>query len=111
MRAGGFSTGGFNFDAKVRRQSMEPVDMFHGHVGAIDVVARGLLRAAAIIEDGRLDAFKAERYAGWNGDFAREVAGEGATLAAVADLALRRNLAPRPRSGRQEWLENLINRF
>ncbi len=111
VRAGGFSTGGFNFDAKVRRQSMEPVDMFHGHVGAIDVVARGLLRAAAIIEDGRLDAFKAERYAGWNGDFAREVAGEGATLAAVADLALRRNLAPRPRSGRQEWLENLINRF
>jgi xylose isomerase len=111
IRAGGFATGGFNFDAKVRRQSMEPVDMFHGHVGAIDVVARGLLRAAAIIEDGRLDAFKAERYAGWDSDFAREVAGEGATLASVADLALQRTLAPRPRSGRQEWLENLINRF
>jgi xylose isomerase len=70
-----------------------------------------LLRAAAIIEDGRLDAFTAERYAGWDSDFAHEVTGEGATLAAVADLAERRDLAPRPRSGRQEWLENLLNRF
>jgi xylose isomerase len=111
VRAGGFTTGGFNFDAKVRRQSMEPIDLFHGHVGAIDVVARGLLRAAAIIEDGRLDAFKQQRYADWDGSFARDVAGEGATLASVADLALQRNLAPQPRSGRQEWLENLLNRF
>ncbi len=111
LRAGGFTTGGFNFDAKVRRQSMDPVDLFHGHVGAIDVVARGLLRAASIIEDGRLDAFKAERYAGWNGDLARAVAGDGVTLAAAADLAEQRNLLPRPRSGRQEMLENLMNRF
>ena len=111
IRAGGFSSGGFNFDAKVRRQSMEPVDMFHGHVGAIDVVARALLRAAAIIEDGRLDAFRAARYAGWDSDFGRELTADGATLAAVADLALQRTLAPRPRSGRQEWLENLVNRY
>ena len=59
LRAGGFTTGGFNFDAKVRRQSMDAIDMLHGHVGAIDVVARGLLRAAAIIEDGQIDRFKA----------------------------------------------------
>jgi len=111
IRAGGFRSGGFNFDAKVRRQSMEPVDMFHGHVGAIDVVARALLRAAAIIEDGRLDAFRAARYAGWDSDFGRELTADGATLAAVADLALQRTLAPRPRSGRQEWLENLVNRY
>ena len=111
LRAGGFTTGGFNFDAKVRRQSLDAVDLFHGHVGAIDVVARGLLRAAAIVEDGRLDAFKAERYAGWDSGFGRSLTGEGASLAAAADQALERNLAPRPRSGRQEMLENLVNRF
>ena len=111
LRAGGFTTGGFNFDAKVRRQSLEAVDLFHGHVGAIDVVARGLLRAAAIIEDGQLDAFRNQRYAGWDGDFARELVGEGASLASAADLAVQRALAPRPRSGRQEMLENLVNRF
>ena len=111
LRAGGFATGGFNFDAKVRRQSLEAVDLLHGHVGAIDVVAKGLLRAAAIIEDGRLDAFKAERYAGWGGEVGRAVAGPAASLAAAADLAVSRNFAPKPRSGRQEMLENLVNRF
>ncbi len=109
LRAGGFTTGGFNFDAKVRRQSMDAVDLFHGHVGAIDVIARALLRAAAIIEDGRLDAFKAERYAGWKGAFGRDVA--GASLENAAEMALSQNLSPAPRSGRQEWLENLISRF
>jgi len=111
LRAGGYTTGGFNFDAKVRRQSMDPVDLFHGHVGAIDVVARGLLRAAAIIEDGRLDAHKADRYAGFDGPLGGTLLGEGATLASIADLVIDRNLAPRPRSGRQEMLENLVNRF
>lgn len=111
LRAGGFETGGFNFDAKVRRQSMEPIDLFHGHVGAIDVVARALLRAAAIIEDGRLDAFRADRYAGWDGALGDELAGPGSSLARAADVALERNLIPRPRSGRQEMLENLLNRF
>ena len=111
LRAGGFTTGGFNFDAKVRRQSLDAVDLLHGHVGAIDVVAKGLLRAAAIIEDGRLDAFKAQRYAGWDGEVGQAVAGPAASLAAAADLAVSRNFAPKPRSGRQEMLENLVNRF
>ena len=87
LRAGGFTTGGFNFDAKVRRQSMDAVDMLHGHVGAIDVVARGLLRAAAIIEDGQLDRFKADRYAGWESPLGRDLVGEGATLAKAAEIA------------------------
>ncbi|MBB5685350.1 xylose isomerase [Sphingobium boeckii] len=111
LRAGGFTTGGFNFDAKVRRQSMEPIDLFHGHVGAIDVVARGLLRAAAIIEDGRLDAFVADRYAGWNGPVGQSVAGPAATLESAADYAIAKAFTPKARSGRQEMLENLINRF
>ena len=111
LRAGGFTTGGFNFDAKVRRQSLDAIDLVHGHVGAIDVVAQGLLRAAAIIEDGRLDAFKAERYAGWDGPVGQALVGPKSSLAAAADLAIERNLKPQPRSGRQEMLENLANRF
>ena len=109
IRAGGFAAGGFNFDAKVRRQSIDAVDLFHGHVGAIDVVARGLLRAAAIIEDGRLDRFKRDRYAGWDGELGQRIA--GLDLAGAADLAVERDLSPQRRSGRQEWLENLANRI
>lgn len=109
LRAGGFTTGGFNFDAKVRRQSMDAVDLFYGHIGGIDTVARGLLNAAALIEDGRIDAIKAERYAGWDGEFGQKLA--GLDLAGIADLAVSSNLDPKPRSGRQERIENLINRF
>ncbi len=109
LRAGGFTTGGFNFDAKVRRQSMEAADLFHGHIGGIDTVARGLLNAAALIEDGRLDAARAERYAGWDGSFGQQM--HRLDLAAIADLAVERAIDPQPRSGRQERLENLINRF
>jgi xylose isomerase len=109
LRAGGFTTGGFNFDAKVRRQSMDAVDLFHGHVGGIDVVAKGLLNAVALIEDGRLDAIKKERYAGWDADFGRKVS--SLDLAGIADLAESAAVNPRPRSGRQERIENIVNRF
>jgi xylose isomerase len=111
LRAGGFSTGGFNFDAKVRRQSVDAVDMFHGHIGGIDTVARALLNAAAIIKDGRIDAFKRERYAGWDGELGRAIHSDTASLGTIADLAIARDLSPQPRSGRQEWLENLLNRL
>ena len=111
IRAGGFTEGGFNFDSKVRRQSIDAADLFHGHIGGIDTVARGLLNAAAIIEDGRLDAFKAERYAGWKGELGAMVHAEGMSLSAIADLVTERELDPQPRSGQQERLENLINRF
>src|SRR4029079_13040671 len=93
---GAFTTGGFNFDSKVRRQSMDPVDLFYGHVGGIDTVARGLLTAAALVEDGRLDAIKAERYAGWSGAFAGKLA--GLDLAGIADLAEAEAIDPKPRS-------------
>ncbi len=110
FRAGGFTTGGFNFDSKVRRQSLDPADLFHGHVGAIDVIARGLLSAAALIEDGRLDALKKERYAGWDGELGTMIHAEGTGLADIADMAIERDLDPRHRSGQQERLENIINR-
>jgi xylose isomerase len=109
LRAGGFTTGGFNFDSKVRRQSMDPVDLFYGHVGGIDVIARALLSAVALIEDGRLDAIKAERYAAWDGAFGKQIG--SLDLAGIADLAETKAIDPKPRSGRQERIENLINRF
>lgn len=109
LRAGGFTSGGFNFDAKVRRQSIDAADLLHGHIGGVDTVARALLRAAAIIEDGRLDRFRAARYAGWEAELGRELA--GLDLAGIADLAVARGFDPQPRSGRQEWLENLVNRI
>ena len=110
LRAGGFTTGGFNFDAKVRRQSIDAADLFHGHIGGIDTLARGLLNAAAIIEDGKLESFRAERYAGWDGELGRMIHAEGTTLAAIADHAVQQGLSPQRKSGRQEWCENLINR-
>ncbi|MCW2337458.1 xylose isomerase [Sphingobium sp. B2D3A] len=109
IRAGGFTTGGFNFDSKVRRQSIDPVDLFYGHIGGIDTVARGLLNAAAIIEDGRIDALRNQRYAGWDGPLGKEIA--ALDLAGIADLAVTRALDPKPASGRQERIENLVNRF
>lgn len=111
IRAGGFTSGGFNFDAKVRRQSIDPVDLFHAHIGGIDTVAHALLKAEAIITAGQLDRFRAERYAGWQGELGRAIHAPTATLASVADLAVSRHLIPQPRSGRQEWCENLVNRW
>ena len=74
-----------------------------------DVIAKALLRAEALITDGKLDAFRAERYAGWQGELGQAI--KGASLAEIADMAVARDLAPKPVSGRQEWLENLLNRF
>lgn len=108
-RAGGFTDGGFNFDAKVRRQSVDAIDLFHGHIGGVDVIAKALLRAEAIIADGRIDAFRAERYAGWNGELGQTI--RQSSLAEIADLAVAQDLKPAPVSGRQEWLENMLNRF
>ncbi len=111
IRAGGFTDGGFNFDAKVRRQSINAADLFHGHIGGIDTIAQALIKAEAIIRDGRVDLFRKERYAGWQGELGQTIHASGTTLAAVADIAVEGNLAPQPQSGRQEWLENMINRF
>lgn len=111
MQAGGFTTGGFNFDAKVRRQSIDPVDMFHGHVGAMDMLARALLGAEKMITDATLAGFVADRYAGWNEGLGPEIMAGGLSLADIAQAAHDRGLAPTGRSGRQEYLENLVRRF
>jgi xylose isomerase len=111
LRAGGFSHGGLNFDAKVRRQSIDPEDMFHGHVGAMDVCARALLIAEQMVKDGELAAQVEQRYAGWRGAFGQSVLGGGVSLAQAAEHALQRNIDERPTSGRQEFFENLVNRY
>nr|WP_298894694.1 xylose isomerase [uncultured Altererythrobacter sp.] len=110
LRDGGFTTGGFNFDAKVRRQSTDAADLFHGHIGGIDTIAQALLNAAAIIEDGSLERFRTDRYAGWQGEIGREFHSESATLDSIAQHAIDANSSPVPQSGRQEWCENLVNR-
>ena len=108
LRGGGFTTGGFNFDSKVRRQSIDPVDLFYGHIGGMDVLARGLLGAAKLIEGGKLQSFVDARYAGWkSGIGARMLAGE-ASLADMADEATTRDIVTTKASGRQEYLENII---
>jgi xylose isomerase len=110
LRGGGFTTGGFNFDARLRRQSVDAADLFHAHVGAMDTLALAVLRAARLHEQGRLRAALEERYAGWDGTLGREILGGRRSLAELADLAVTRELQPSPRSGRQEELENVVNR-
>jgi xylose isomerase len=111
LRSGGFTSGGFNFDTKVRRQSSDAVDLFHGHIGAIDALALALERAAAMIESDALADFKSQRYAGWDQPFGRKISDGGFSLQALAEEAVRRDLRPAHVSGRQEHLENLVNRY
>ncbi len=111
MQGGGFTRGGVNFDAKSRRQSLEPVDMFHSHIGGVDVTARGLLIAEKLIQDGKWAEFVKQRYAGWQTPWAQEVLDGKCKLDDVADHAFKRNIDEAPASGRQEYLENLVNQF
>ena len=111
LKNGGLGNGGFNFDAKVRRQSIDPVDLVHGHVGGLDVLARGLKAAAAMIEDGTYDKVVADRYAGWQDKEAKAMLAGKRSLEQIAARVEKQNINPQPRSGQQEYLENLINRF
>ena len=111
LKAGGLGAGGFNFDAKVRRQSIDPADLLYGHVGGLDAIALALIGAARLIEDGKYDPFLAERYAGWNAAEAQAMLAPTASLEAIAARVADQNIDPRPRSGRQEFLENLLNRY
>jgi len=108
LRAGGLGTGGFNFDAKLRRQSRDPVDLFHAHIGGMDTVARGLLAAAELIESGELQRFVDARYAGWSADLGRDILEGRLSLADLDRRTLSATSEPRCASGRQERLENLV---
>jgi xylose isomerase len=109
LRGGGFTTGGLNFDSKLRRQSIARDDLVHAHIGGMDTMSRALLAAASIIESGDLDTFRNDRYAGWDSAYGQELL---AGKHSLADL-FRRWLDggdPVPVSGRQEQLENLVAR-
>jgi xylose isomerase len=110
VRSGGFTTGGFNFDTKLRRQSIRREDLFHAHIGGIDTLARSLLVAATMIEDGSLERLRTERYAGWNETLGRSILTGDEPIEVIAGRVFAGEIDPAPVSGRQEELENIVNR-
>ena len=108
---GGFKSGGLNFDAKVRRESFEPVDLFHAHIGGMDAFARGLKIASAIPKDGRLADFVKERYTSWDKGIGRDIEKGKVGLKELEAYMLKKGEADANTSGRQEMLENIINEF
>ncbi len=111
MKYGGLTTGGVNFDAKVRRESIDPVDLFHAHIGGMDAFARGLKIAAAIRKDGRLAEFIKDRYASWDSGLGKRIEEGKESFETLEAYMLKKGEAKANASGRQEFLENLINEF
>ena len=111
LKYGGLKTGGVNFDAKVRRESFEPLDLFYAHIGGMDAFARGLKVAVAIRKDGRLADFVKSRYASWDSGIGSRIETGKATLKEIEAYIMKKGEAAPNVSGRQEFLENLINEF
>jgi xylose isomerase len=111
LAGGGFTTGGTNFDAKLRRQSIDPEDLLIGHIGGMDCCARGVKAAAKMLEDKALSGPLSERYAGWQKPDAQKILAGGSSLEALEAYVRDGNVNPQPRSGRQEFLENVVNRY
>jgi xylose isomerase len=110
LLAGGLTTGGFNFDAKLRRQSVSRTDLFHAHIGGIDTLARSLLAAADMVEHETLAAPRRDRYAGWSQGLGSEILAGKMTLADLESRVAAGAIDPKPRSGQQELLEGQVNR-
>jgi xylose isomerase len=110
LRGGGFTTGGFNFDTKLRRQSLDRSDLFHGHVGGIDTLARSLLVAATLIEQKTISAPQNRRYQGWEKGLGAGILSGSESLDSLEERVLAGQIDPSPVSGRQELLENQVNR-
>ncbi|MEY2937088.1 MAG: xylose isomerase [Pseudomonadota bacterium] len=109
--AGGFTSGGMNFDAKLRRPSIDPEDMFHAHIGGMDALARGLLTAEKMINDGKLADVVRQRYAGWERELGQKIMSGKTSLADLSKHVLDTDLEPKAKSGRQEALENLVSKY
>ena len=107
---GGFDKGGFNFDTKVRRQSIELDDLFYGHIGAIDNLAKALLNAADLLEKGGLKEFTDNRYAGWKTPLGNDILLGKHDVESLNQHVQDKGLEPKPRTGRQEMLQNVVNR-
>jgi len=110
LKAGGFTTGGLNFDAKVRRQSTDPVDLFHAHIGGMDTFARGLKAAAKMLRGKKFERIVAKRYAGWDKGIGARIEQGKSDLEELAAYTLKHG-EPKIESGRQEMLENLLNDY
>jgi xylose isomerase len=106
----GFTTGGFNFDAKLRRQSVDPADLYLAHIAGVDTIARALLAAADIVREGQLGALRRERYQPWSTELGRRIDNGEFNLSTLADHAAEQAFDPNPRSGRQELAESIIAR-
>jgi xylose isomerase len=111
LKYGGFKTGGVNFDAKVRRESFEPIDLFHAHVGGMDAFARGLRIAAEIRKEGLIDQFVKNRYSSWDSGIGAEIESGKESLASLEKFMLEKGDASPNESGRQEMLENIFNLY
>jgi xylose isomerase len=111
LKGGGFTSGGMNFDAKLRRQSIDAEDLFHAHIGGIDTLARALLIAERMVADGKLASVIEQRYAGWKQDLGERILSGKLSLADLSEHVLSQGLEPKARSGRQEALENLVNQY
>ncbi len=111
LAGGGFKNGGTNFDSKLRRQSLDPADLLIGHIGGMDCCARGLKAAAKMIEDKALSQPLADRYAKWDSADAQKLLRGELKLDEIAAMVERDNINPEPKSGRQEYLENVVNRY
>jgi len=111
LKNGGIAPGGVNFDAKVRRESFEPIDLFHGHIVGMDAFARGLRAAAGIRADGRLSDFVSDRYSSWDEGIGTKIESGKASLKDLETYVLKKGKISKNTSGRQELLEGLINEF
>ena len=108
---GGIGKGGLNFDAKIRRQSIDPEDLFYAHIGGMDVCARTLLAVEKMINDNKLSNYISKRYEDWNKDLGKFIHAKGTSLDAIHQKVLDDNIEPQPRSGNQEYLENILNKY
>ena len=111
LAGGGFKNGGTNFDSKLRRQSLDPADLLIGHIGGMDCCARGLKAAAKMIEDKALSQPLADRYAGWDSAEGQKLLRGEYSLDQIAQWVETKDINPQPKSGKQELLENIVNRY
>lgn len=111
LKYGGFTTGGFNFDARIHRQSIDPYDLFHAHIGGMDTLALSLKCAAKMFEDQVLQTIVEKRYAKWDSDLGKQILNKQVSLEDLAKLVERTGLDPKPISGQQEYIENRVNAY
>ena len=108
---GGLGSGGLNFDAKIRRQSIDPEDLFYAHIGGMDVCAKTLIAVEKLIKDNIIPKFIKDRYSDWDGDLGKFIHNKDTSLDSIHQRVIDNNIDPQIRSGRQEYLENIINKY